>query len=701
MGGREPQSGEGEKPRARREAGATGPLFLNRDLSWLEFNRRVLQEAVDHRTPLLERLRFLGIFSSNLDEFFMKRVGALHRRRAAGIDPTQLLGEIRRAVLPMLRQQADCFAREIRPALAREGVILSGWKELAPTRRRAADEFFRSRVFPVLTPLAVDPGHPFPFVSNLSTSLGVHLRHPERDENLFARVKIPRVMPQWIPLDPPRGRGGEVHFVSLQDLIAHNLDRVFPGMAILGVMPFRVTRNADVERDEEDVEDLLEAVAEELRERRFARAVRLEHGRCPDPLILRYFVEQLELTEADVYEMPGELDYTVFESVLALDRPELKYETWNPVAPPALADRDADIFAHIRSGDVLVHHPYESFSATVERFLSAAVDDPKVLAIKMTLYRTGPESPFIPLLIRAAEAAKQVVCVVELKARFDEEKNIATARSLETAGVHVVYGVVGLKTHAKVALVVRDEPDGVRSYVHVGTGNYNLQTARLYTDLGLMSCDPALAEDVVHLFNYLTGMSLHRDYRKLLVAPINMREGLLQRIEEEAELARAGQRARIVAKMNSLEDHDVGRALYDASAAGVRVDLVVRGFCCLRPRVPGLSENIRVFSVIGRFLEHSRIFHFSRGREDPLEGEFLIGSADWMYRNLLARVECVAPVESRPLRERLWEILATALEDRRQGWEMQPDGSYRRRSGGDDEPGTHRLLMQLAKSRGG
>jgi polyphosphate kinase len=685
--------------------------FLNRDTSWLQFNRRVLHEALDDRTPLLERVRFLGIFSSNLDEYFMKRVGGLKRQiargwvqpTADGLTPQQTLAAIRAAVLPLLKSQADAFSQVIRPSLAQVGIHLLVWGDLSEAERAAGVRYFRANVFPVLTPLAVDPGSPFPFISNLSTSLGVVLHHPDRSENLFARVKVPEGMPGWIQVNEQvAGTAPVFRFVSLTELIRANLQDLFPDMAIVDVMAFRVTRNADVERDEEDADDLMELIEEEIRRRRFANVVRLEHGREPNAWIMEFLTRELALSADDVYEMPAELDYPDLKQIADLNpgNAALKYEPWTPVAPQALADDDIDIFAAIRAGDVLVHMPYESFTASVERFIRQAADDPKVLAIKMSLYRTGDGSPFIPLLIRAAESGKQVVVLVELKARFDEERNIRVANALEKAGVHVVYGVVGLKTHAKTTLVVRQDVDGIRCYCHIGTGNYHAGTARLYTDLGLLTCDPQITHDVVELFHYLTGRSLKRDYQKLLVAPVTMQPKFMELIEREAEHARNGRPAYIVAKMNSMEERKIIRALYKASQAGVKIDLIVRGFCTLRPGVPGLSENIRVISVIGRFLEHSRVFYFRNGQEDPVAGDFYIGSADWMYRNLQARVEATTPIERSSHRQRLWELLQILLNDRRQAWDLQPDGNYIQRM--PDDPakdiGTHQTLMNLTRS---
>ncbi len=689
-------------------AGPPDGEFFDRDLSWLEFNRRVLHQAIDDRTPLLERLRFLGIFNSNLDEFFMKRVNWLKRHAAPGavsriadtMNPVQVLGQARQAIVEMLALQAECYTRAIRPALAGHGVRLMHWDDLSYEERQEAHRFFRVNVFPVLTPLAVDPGHPFPFISNLSTSLGVVLSQSDRDERSFARVKVPEVIPGWIQLDS-KTHPGEFRFISLIDLIRHHLDDLFPGMNVVDVMPFRVTRDSEVAVDEEDTEDLRDLIEQEIRQRRFARVVRLEHAPSANPWMLHFLMQELKLTPDDVYENPAEMDYDDLRPVAELNLPKLRYEPWTPVVPTALADEDTDIFTLIRNGDLLVHHPYESFNASVERFVKTAAEDPRVLAIKMTVYRTGDESPFIHTLIRAAEAKKQVVCLVELKARFDEERNILLAQKLEEAGVHVVYGVVGLKTHTKTTLVVRQDPDGIRCYAHIGTGNYHVNTARLYTDLGLLTCRPEITEDLVELFHYLTGRSLHRDYRRLIVAPMTMRERFMAMIDREVEHQRAGRPSHIIAKMNSLEDHRMIRALYQASQAGVKIDLIVRGFCCLRPGAAGLSEHIRVISIIGRFLEHSRIFYFRNGSDAAPGGEFFIGSADWMYRNLLHRVEAVVPIEEPALRERLWEILQTCLQDRRQAWDLNCGGRYvqRQPEDGSQAGGTHDLIMATTRQR--
>ena len=710
--------------------------FLNRELTWLEFNRRVLHEALDDRTPLLERVQFLSIFNSNLDEFFQKRVGGLKRQVVAGVtspspdglSPRQQLAEIRGMVIEQLQVQADCFDQQIRPALAEHDIHMVTWEDLSADDVQYARSYFRRYLFPTLTPLAVDPGHPFPFISNLSMSLAVMLRQPEDVPSTFeteefgqgrqfARVKVPRMLPRWIDLPVPGERwepgadsanamGPPFRFIHVLEVIRHNLADLFEGMIVEEVMPFRITRNAAVEQDDDDAEDLLDLVEQELRVRRFANVIRLEVPAQPNPEITRLLIEELEIEEHDVYLMPSELDYTDLKPIVKLDMPSVKFNPWTPITPPRLIDSHADIFSVMRQGDLMVHHPYESFGASVERFIRAAASDPKVVAIKLTLYRTSDDSPFIPELIRAAELGKQVVCLVELKARFDEERNIQMAQKLEKAGIHVVYGIVGLKTHTKTAMVVRHEAEGMRVYAHVGTGNYNSVTANLYTDLGLFTCDTRITDDLVELFHFLTGRSIKRDFQRLLIAPINMRRRFSEMIDREISHVPAWQqrggdpddpdRPRIIAKMNSLEDQKICQRLYRASQAGVKIDLIVRGFCCIRPGVPGLSDNITVTSVIGRFLEHSRIFCFhNAGRS-----EYYIGSADWMYRNLNNRVECITPIYDPALQRRLRTILEIMLADRRQAWDMHPDGSYTQRQPDEDSPdtalGSHRALMEQA-----
>lgn len=696
--------------------------FLNRDLSWLEFNRRVLHEALDPRTPLLERVGFLAIFNSNLDEFFQKRVGGLKKQLAMGdttlspdgLSPREQWLAIRAVITKMLEAQAECYTNDIRPNLARKGIHLLRWNELTPAEKKTAGDYFKTSLFQVLTPLAVDPGHPFPFISNLSNSLGVMLRHPPdvgapADAGLeFARVKIPSGLPRWIRVSTT-GEQLPTRLVHLADVIRYNLQDLFEGMIIEEVEPFRITRNADIERenDEPESEDLLESIEQELRERRFADVIRLEVDNDPSQRITNLLMEQLELESNDVYRMPAEMDYTDLRVVTEINEPKLKYEPWTPITPPRLINDEAGIFNSIRQGDILVHHPYESFTMSVERFIRAAAKDPKVVTIKLTLYRTSKDSPFLPELIRAAESGKQVVALIELKARFDEQRNIQIAQALEKAGVHVVYGLVGLKTHTKTALVVRQEGDVMRSYAHIGTGNYNPKTAQLYTDLGLFTCNPAITNDLVHLFHMLTGRSLKKDFGNLLIAPVNMKQRFVELIEREiahcdAWKKRGGdprdpKRPHIIAKMNSLEDRGIVRKLYDASRAGVKIQLIVRGFCCLRPGTPGMSDNISVISVIGRFLEHSRIYYFHNDGHP----EYFIGSADWMYRNLNNRVEAITPILDPGPQARLKQILDIMLNDCRQAWDMHPDGSYTQRKPDPARPetaiGTHLQLMELAR----
>jgi polyphosphate kinase len=669
------------------------PLFFNREISWLDFNRRVLELALDKSFPLLERVKFLAIFSSNLDEYFMKRVGGLQRQRMAsvgdlsidGMTVQEQLDAIRQRVLPMLAEHARCWQTDLEPALAAEGVVIRNYTTLEGPDRAAADQYFQKFVFPILTPLAVDPGHPFPFISNLSKSLGVMLEHPGRAEPSWVRIKLPENLPRWVPL-PNR-----LHFVPLEQVVAGNLELLFPGMKVLEWAMFRVTRNADIEMDADDADDLLEMVEQELRKRRLAKVVRLELPAGMSQPMRDFIIAGLEVSPNDVYASDGPIDMDDLFAIANLDLPNLKLKPWVSLVPPRLAGDDVDFFEVIRSGDLLVHHPYESFSGSVERFIAAAVHDPRVLAIKMTLYRTSSDSPFVPALIHAAESGKQVAVLVEIKARFDEQRNLELAQRLEKAGVHVVYGLVGLKTHTKLAMVVREEPEGLRTYCHIGTGNYNSRTAQLYTDLGLFTCNPAITDDVIDLFHFLTGRSLKRDYRKLLVAPVNMRDRFLSKIRREIEYAKNGRGGKIIAKMNALQDPKIITSLYEASHAGVQIDLIVRGFCCLRPKEPGLSDNIRIYSILGRFLEHSRIFWFQNGGND----EYYIGSADWMYRNLDFRVEAITPVEDPSLRDRLKEILDTMLADRGHAWELEPDGNWPRRTNPDGRPvsDTQDLLM--------
>jgi polyphosphate kinase len=681
--------------------------WVDRDLSWLEFNRRVLSQALDDRTPLLERLKFLAIFNSNLDEFYMKRVGAMRTRAYASRNPVSIdqfhahMERLRAALFPMLVQQAACF-EQLRPLLAEQGVRLAAWAELDEAQRREAAEYFDQHVSPALTPLSLDPSHPFPFMSNLSTSWGFVLRDPETLETVNVRVKVPTTLPQWIPLRTGV-TSGERCYVGLQDLLRQNAHKLFPGVAIEHATLFRVSRNADIAIEEDTDNSIREMVEEQVRQRRFQPVVRLEFGDSPRSEIRDGLMGRFELRDSDVYELAGLLDYTALFELASLPIPELRDPAWAPMVPLGL-DEESDLFAVIRAGDVLVHHPYESFDATVERFIRDAANDPSTTTIKMTVYRLGDDTPFVRSLITAAENAKQVACLVELKARFDEERNLHWANELQKAGDHVIYGMRGLKTHTKLALVVRREGDGLRTYAHIGTGNYHVKTARMYTDYGLFTCDPVITRDVVNLFHHLTGYSREPQFDRLLVAPLNMRERFVEMIHREAEHQRAGRPARIIVKINQLEDLPVCDALSEASQAGVPIDLIVRGFCCLRPGVEGWTENLRVRSIVGRFLEHGRLFHFANGEADPLDGQFYIGSADWMDRNLSRRVEAVTPVRARHLRERLWDDLMVQLEDCRNAWQMQSDGSYvqlQAEEGASEvaRDGTHVTHMKRTRAR--
>jgi polyphosphate kinase len=679
------------------------PRHLNRELSWLDFNARVLALAEDDRVPLLERAKFLAIFSQNLDEFFQVRVAGLKEQVIAGVgvtapdgrSPAQQLVEIRDRVEELTARQATTFLEGVAPALAAQGVRFSTWADLDDDDEKFLVETFEQRIFPVLTPLAVDPGHPFPYISNLSLNLAVLLRDPLTGDSRFARVKVPDVLPRFVVM--PDGE----RFVPLEQVIAAHLDQLFPGMEIGSHDTFRVTRNADLTLEEEEAEDLLAAVEVELRRRQFGRAVRLELSLGMAHDVGALLQRELGVAEEDTYRLAGPLDLGGLWSVHALDRPDLKDPVFARVSQPRLEkvdDERPDIFAVLRDTDVLVHHPYDSFRTSVEEFIRQASVDPHVLAIKMTLYRTSGDSPIVRSLIRAIERGKQVAVLVELKARFDESANIEWAKALEQAGVHVVYGLVGLKVHTKTALVVRDEPEGIRRYCHVGTGNYNSKTARTYEDLGLLTSDPDIGSDLTQLFNYLTGYGRDVQYRRLVVAPQELRPALLALIEGEARAAAEGRPAAITAKMNSLSDVAMIDALYAASEAGVEIDLIVRGLCCLVPGVPGQSERIRVRSIVGRYLEHSRIFRFANGG-GPGVPRYLIGSADLMPRNLDHRVEALVPVEDPALQARLEEVLAVNLADDTLAWTLGPDGTWTRAPRGGTVD-THERLQVVAAQRG-
>ncbi|MEO7646605.1 MAG: polyphosphate kinase 1 [Gemmatimonadaceae bacterium] len=681
------------------------PRYFNRELSWLEFNARVLHEAFDERNPLLERLKFIAIFSTNLDEFYMVRIAGLRRQLAAGVEQPSAdgvatrgqLDTINRKIAELMALQRTCLHDLLLPALAEHGIQLVTMNDLAPAEWQVVDEFFESQAFPVLTPLAFDPGHPFPYISNLSLSLAVQVFDPQRGTEHFARVKVPKSLPRWVPFGRPH------HFVPLEQVIGANLGALFPGMEIRGWHAFRVTRYSDLElAASDDTSDLLAMIEEQVFQRRFAEVVRVELQDGTPPALRALLREELAeqqdldsenalLHEEDLVETGPLLELGDLMAIAMLDVPELRDPPYTPVIPAELRDPTRSVFAAIRERDILVHHPFDSFTASVENFLQAAALDEHVLAIKMTLYRTSGDTAIVRALTEAAQRGKQVAVLVELQARFDEANNITWARTLESFGVHVAYGLPGLKTHCKTALVVRKEGDGIRRYAHIGSGNYNSKTARIYTDLGLFTCSPSIGADVSDLFNALTGFSRQSIYRKLLVAPANMRARFLEMIEREVQFARAGKPARIIAKMNALVDEEIISALYGASEAGVEIDLIVRGICCLRPQLPGVSERIRVISIVGRFLEHSRIWYWENGGEP----EYYFGSPDWMPRNLDRRVECVVPIEDPRLHPRMKSLLETCLADNRQAWELRSDGTYEQRlAGADAERAAHRILLR-------
>ena len=690
--------------------------YLNRELSWLEFNYRVLNEALDTRTPLLERLKFTAIFSSNLDEFFMVRIAGLKQQIQAGVTkltfdgctPLEQLVAISERLHFLIKEQDYLFEYTLRNLLAVQGIHLVNYIDLDQKQRTYLHQYFDENIFPVLTPLVVDKSHPFPYISNLSLNLGVVICNPETKEEHFARVKVPSVLPLFVAL-PQRlysqtnNKSIVWQGIPLEQVIAHNIEALFSGMIVQECYPFRVTRNADLS------DDLLLAIEQELRKRNIGRsAVRLEVHASTPTLIRQQLVEDLELEEIDVYDIQGLLGLKDLLYFLSLPYPKLKYESWSSIVPKDLnkikkitssnnqkiESDEKDIFSLIRQSDILVHHPYQSFSASVEQFIAQAAYDPSVLTIKMTLYRTSGDSPIIEALIAAAANDKQVVTLIELKARFDEENNIIWARQLEQSGVHVVYGLAGLKTHTKIVLIVRKEGEKIRRYVHIGTGNYNSKTANLYTDVGLFSCREELGADLTDLFNFLTGYSCQKLYRKLLVAPVNMRDRILSMINREITHCRKGGKGHIVAKMNSLVDPKIIEALYLASQVGVKIDLIIRGICCLRPGIKGISNNIRVISVIGRFLEHSLIFYLYNGGKK----EVYIGSADWMTRNFVRRVEAITLVNDPNISYKLEEILRITLEDNSQAWQLSSNGNYVRRfpMSNQYEKNSQKIFMEMA-----
>ncbi|WP_035868721.1 RNA degradosome polyphosphate kinase [Cryptosporangium arvum] len=664
--------------------------FLNRELSWLDFNARVLALGEDTTVPLLERAKFLAIFASNLDEFYMVRVAGLKRRRSTGLSVRSVdglstgdqLSLIAQRAAELVERHARCFSDDVQPALEATGIKILHWAELSDDEQHRLHRFFRELIFPVLTPLAVDPAHPFPYISGLSLNLAVVVRDPESGQGSerFARVKVPDNVPRFVAVE-----GG---FLPVEDLIAVHLSQLFPGMQVVEHHLFRVTRNADLEVEEDRDEDLLQALERELARRRFGPVVRLEVASNVSEHVLELLVRELDVAEQDVLRVPGLLDLSGLFALAGVDRPELKYEPFVPATHPRFSEGETprSVFATLREGDVLVHHPYHSFATSVQRFIEQAAADPNVLAIKQTLYRTSGDSPIVDALIDAASAGKQVVVLVEIKARFDEQANISWAKALERAGCHVVYGLVGLKTHCKTSLVVRNENGRIRRYAHIGTGNYNPKTARLYEDLGLFTADPDVGRDLTDLFNVLTGYSRQTDYRTLMVAPYGVRRGIVERVEREIEHVRAGQPGLVQLKANSIVDEGIIDSLYRASRAGVRVDLVIRGICALRPGVPGLSENIRVRSILGRFLEHSRVIRFGNGAPGTEAEEFWIGSADMMHRNLDRRVEAMVRVTDDQARRALRSTLDTSLAASAAAFELGPDGGWTRRQGTPDRP---------------
>jgi polyphosphate kinase len=679
-------------------------LYFNRELSWVDFNQRVLELAEDPEVPLLERLRFCAIYASNLDEFFMVRVAGLFDQLDAGIDargpdglpPSVQIDSIQARVLELDRRLHACFGGILRPALEEEGIRIVSLQTASEQERREIDARFHEQVFPALTPLVIGLGRPFPYISNLSLSLGVLLRDPESGNEIIARVKVPKeLLGRFLPV----GEDG-TSFVPLEEVIAANLEALFPGTDVIDHGYFRVTRDADFTVSDE-ADDLLRAVQDELRRRRFGEVVRLEIAAGMNPKLREQLIEALRLEDREVYDIDGLIDLGDLGDIADVPgHAELRYPPWSPVTQQRLMGEDGeavDMFAAIRQGDLLVHHPYDSFATSVERFVEQAVADPDVLAIKQTVYRTSDDSPLVPALIRASERGKQAVCMVELKARFDEEANIHWAKSLEEAGVHVVYGIPGLKTHAKAILVARREGERVREYVHVGTGNYHPDTARLYTDFGLFTSDSDIGADVAELFNFLTGYGRPAVYRKVLVSPTTMRDRMIEEIERTVAAHRAGEEARIAMKMNSLVDARCIQTLYEASQAGVRIDLNVRGICCLRPGVPGVSENIRVVSILGRFLEHSRIYAFQHGEETRV----LMGSADLMPRNLDSRVELVAPVEDEELKGGMLDVLERCFANNVNAWDLDGEGGWTRRVIGPDETprNVQRELQELYAAR--
>ncbi len=688
---------------------ATNPreTLVDRELSWLAFNERVLELAEDTSNPLLERARFLSIFSSNLDDFFMIRVATLKRKlesgaakiNTAGYSPTQLMTELSKKTQELIDRQSKCFHESIFPQLTNANIGIIKWEDLTPAERVVVDATFKSKIFPVLTPLAVDPSHPFPYISGLSLNLAVVVKNPESESELFARIKIPSNLPRFVET----AKGDDRRFIPLEQVITAHIGDLFPGMEILYYFTFRLTRNADLELEEEESEDLLATMEQELLRRKFGPPVRLEVDKEIEHELLQTLMDELEVKEEDIIRYPEPLDLTGLNQIADIDRPDLKFPAFRSQVAWDLRDVDPDsveeFFDAIRRREVMLHHPYESFTSSVVRFLESAAQDPKVLAIKQTLYRTSGDSPIVEALIEAAESGKQVLAVIEIRARFDEQANVRWARKLEDAGVHVVYGLVGFKTHAKLSLVVREEASGIRRYVHIGTGNYNPKTARLYEDFGILSSDPILGEDVNKLFNQLSGFAPQTSFERLLVAPRTLRSGLLAKIQNEIDNKKAGQPAGIRMKLNSIMDEEFINLMYQASNAGVKIELVVRGICALRPGVPGLSENITVRSILGRFLEHSRIFYFTNGGNE----EVWIGSADLMHRNLDRRVESMVRIEQTDHKRMLFRALDSYLAPTTVRWEMESNGDWKRitkSAAGESLTDLHDQVIKWYRARG-
>jgi polyphosphate kinase len=663
--------------------------YFNRELSMLQFQRRVLQEACDYDNPLLERVKFLAILGSNLDEFFMVRVAGLKKQITAGVinvpadgkTPAEQLADIRKVAMELMVEARDCFRNELLPLLDKAGIHIHNYDELRPRQRKAVDSYFEEVVFPVLTPMAFDPGHPFPHISNLSLNLAIVVRG-DQDRDQFARLKVPASLPRLLPLKRSSGgtrKNGTVphshSFVWLEQVIIANLVKLFPGMEVLEAHPFRLTRDADMVIQELEASDLLETMEESVRQRQFGNVVRMSINDDMPSYIREILIDNLKMDRRDLYSLDGQLGLSSLMSLYSIDRYDLKYPPFKPYIAPELRHEpteEGDIFATIRQGDILVHHPYDSFTPVVD-FLKQAARDPNVLAIKQTLYRVGRNSPIVQTLMEARENGKQVAVLVELKARFDEESNIEWARMLEKKGVHVVYGLLGLKTHSKIALVVRNEGNNIRRYMHLATGNYNAVTAQIYEDIGMFTCDDQIGSDATDLFNFLTGYSAKSDYRKLFVAPINLRERMEALIKREIEHQKEGRQGHLIFKMNALVDPPMIRLLYKASQAGVKVDLFIRGICCLRPGIPDVSENIRVISIVGRFLEHSRIYYFRNGGQEQI----YLGSADLMPRNINRRVEVLFPVQDMRIIHYLRdEVLATYLKVNQKARCLLPDGTY-------------------------